>query len=101
MFTHPGVLLIPITLPIDQELQPSSLQPTIQDRLHLIVLFTPNHSGCWQGLHSSPNQILWDRHKLDNMEDWVDVQHGRWESQVIGMQSDWLDDHEGAKEAMQ
>jgi len=34
------------------------------------------------------------------MEDWVDVQHGTWELQVIGVQSDWLDDHEGAKEVM-
>ena len=49
----------------------------------------------------SPDWVFWNRHELDDMEDWVDAQHRRWELQVISMQSNWLNHHKGAKEMMQ
>jgi len=45
-------------------------------------------------------RIFWDWHELDNMEDRVDAQHRGWESQVIGMRSNWMNNWEGTEETV-
>ena len=64
------------------------------------MLFTSNHSWCRWWANLSSNQIVWDQHELDHMEDRVDAQHRGWELQVIGMQSNWMNNWEGTEEMM-
>jgi hypothetical protein len=71
-FVHPTVLLRPITLPLDQELEAAPVHATVQNLLHLVLLVILHQlRGRWRRCVTTGEGVGQGRGEFDNREYWV------------------------------
>ena len=101
IFRNPFVVLIAITLPLDQKLQSVAESSAVQDFFHQVLFLTINKDwkGGWRWLPSR-NRVFWGWGELNDIKHWVEALQRSGELKTIGIPAHLPLDCERAKSLM-
>jgi hypothetical protein len=94
----PRVCFMTETLPLDEVLKSLVVRPAVNHFFDFPLLFSLLHDWCrqWNDVVAF-NGVLWSSSELHNIEDRVELLHGVWKAELIGIWADLLVNSEGTK----
>jgi hypothetical protein len=97
----PRVCFMTKALPLDEVLKLSTVYLAVEHFFDFPLLFSLLNDWCrWRNDMTAFNGVFQSSGELHNIEDGMELLHGVWKAESIGIQADLLVDGEGTKAAV-